>query len=80
MRPEDSRIAAAGIPVDAALGRQRVVLGSGLFFAFPAARVLVHFLLSFPNRAPGLRGELGLQPGIGGGEFGVLRGLLESEK
>ncbi len=80
MRPEDSGIAAAVIPVDAALGRERIVLGAGLFFAFPAAGVLVHFLLSFLNRALGLRGEFGLQPGIGGGEFGVLRGLLKPEK
>ena len=78
MRPEDSRIAAAVVPVDATLRGERVVLGTGLFFAFPAAGVLVHFLLPLAYAALGLRGELGLQPGMGGGEFAVLRGLLKA--
>ena len=80
MCPENPSIAAAGIPIDAALRGEDVVAFAGGFLAFPTAGVLVHFLLPFPNRALGLRGELGLQPGIGGGEFGVLRGLLESKK
>jgi len=49
-------------PIDAALGREGVVLGAGLFFAFPAAGILGHLFLS---------------PGLVAGDLGQnLRGLL----
>ena len=80
VRPVDASVATAGIPIDAALSGEDVVTLAGGFFPFPAAGVLVHFLLPFADGALGLYGELGLQLGVGGGEFGVLRGLLESEE
>lgn len=78
MRPEYPGIA-AGIPVHSALGDEDVIFGAGFFFTLPPAVVFGHFLLPFADGALGLRGQLGLQLGGGGGEFGVLLGLLKTK-
>ena len=80
MRPENPGVTAARIPVDTALGDEDVIFGAGLFLAFPAAGVFVNLLLPFADGALRLRGQLGLQLGGGGGKFGILLGLLETEK
>lgn len=80
VRPVNARIAAARIPVDAASRGEGVVALARGFLAFPAAVVLVHFLLPLADGALHLLCELGLQLGVGGGKFGVAGLLLESEK
>lgn len=80
MRPVNPGVATARVPIDAALGGENVVAFAVGFLAFPAAAGFVEFGLSFEDGALCLRGELGLQLGFGGGEFGVNGGLLEGEE
>jgi len=71
---------AAAVPADAALGVFVWDLLLALVLAHDAAAQLVELGLTFEDGALGFGRELGLQLGVGCGQFGINGGLLEGEE